>query len=113
MKDKNTGRAARAGRKRSACKERKKAKKRKYLGIRREIQVSGSVLVVVPAVDKKQIKPNTVRSTPDTLGCKLVVGQLQNKAFSFFFFWFFFFLLGLNDSLPPKGRKASDLPVGL
>lgn len=55
MKDKNTGRAGGGGRKQSACKE----KKRKCLGIRREIQVTGSELAVVPGVDTKQIKLNT------------------------------------------------------
>lgn len=61
MKDKNTGKSGGGRQETVRMQRKKKEKKRKYLGIRREIQVTGSGLVVVPGVDKKQIKLNTRR----------------------------------------------------
>lgn len=73
----------------------KKKKKEKYLGTRREIQVTSSILVALPEVDKKHAGNKYMASTSpqrteealstlwrtlDTLQCEFVVQQLQDKA---------------------------------
>lgn len=68
MKDKNMGRmeekkfrgAKRGDRKQSACKK----KKEKYLGRRREIQVTSSILVALPEVDKKHMQATNIWLPP-------------------------------------------------